>query len=208
MPSPLLGTVPLEEISFDGNESENVSLFLQSVKRVAFAQGRQRDNEWLADYVETCLIDEALEWYDALDEKTQGDFKSLRTAMLQRFGRTSRIANIPSAPPVATQAPLGRHGTSPSAPTPSPSNSFTTFPIPSDSRPSVTPGSFAIPDLVRIDGEPFWKCAVRDWNRADFGRGLEVPLKHWEKWQYSGPNRIRWGSKYQQRQKIALEYAR
>ncbi|KAG8854788.1 hypothetical protein FRB96_007317 [Tulasnella sp. 330] len=101
MSSPILNTIPLQEITFDGNESENVSLFLQNVKRVAFAQGRQRDDEWLADYVETCLIDDALEWYDTLDKDIQRDFSSLRTAMLERFRRSTRIANMPLAPAAA-----------------------------------------------------------------------------------------------------------
>lgn len=98
MSSSNLNTVPLEQLTFGGNETENVSSFFRNVKRVAFAQGYQRDNKWVADYVETCLIDKALEWYDALDEKTQADFQSLRTAMLQRFSRGAHVTNIISAP--------------------------------------------------------------------------------------------------------------
>ncbi|KAG8870271.1 membrane anchor subunit of succinate dehydrogenase, Sdh4, partial [Tulasnella sp. 331] len=70
------------------------------VKRVAFAEG-QRDNYWLADYVETCLIDDALVWYDALDEIIQRDFRLLRTAMLQHF-----ISNVPLPAPAASSPPL------------------------------------------------------------------------------------------------------
>ncbi|KAG8870170.1 hypothetical protein FRB97_000268, partial [Tulasnella sp. 331] len=65
---------PVENITFEGKDNESVTLFLQSVKRVAFAQGRQRDQGWLADYVETCLAEKALEWYIALDEETQRNF--------------------------------------------------------------------------------------------------------------------------------------
>lgn len=92
----------LEYLIFDGKAGSNVTLFLQRVKQVAFAQCHQRDNDWLADYVEACLTDDALVWYDALDESTQRDFGALRTAMLLHFIATDiPPTNIPSAPPAA-----------------------------------------------------------------------------------------------------------
>ncbi|KAG8864827.1 hypothetical protein FRB96_003413 [Tulasnella sp. 330] len=89
---------PIEDLIFHGNENENVAAFLQKVKRVAFAQGRQRDQEWLVDYVEACLSDKALLWYTKLDERTWSDFNSLRVAMLEHFATP---VNIPPAAPAA-----------------------------------------------------------------------------------------------------------
>ncbi|KAG8881656.1 hypothetical protein FRB97_009278 [Tulasnella sp. 331] len=87
---------PLDHITFRGRETENVTEFLQNVKKVAFAQGHQRDHEWLIDYVETCLADEALKWYTSLDEETQSNFDRLRIAMIERFPVTA--ASTPLAP--------------------------------------------------------------------------------------------------------------
>ncbi|KAG8883701.1 hypothetical protein FRB98_002859 [Tulasnella sp. 332] len=71
--SSLVETVPPESVTFEGKDAEDVTLFWQSVRRVAFAQGRQGDGDWLVDYVETCLAGRAVLWYDALDEKTLSD---------------------------------------------------------------------------------------------------------------------------------------
>ncbi|KAG8868928.1 hypothetical protein FRB98_003120, partial [Tulasnella sp. 332] len=91
--------VHMEDLTFGGNETESVTVFLQRVKRVAFMQGRQRDQEWLVDYVETCLVEKALVWYTKLEERTRSDFNSLRVAMLEHFA-------IPvSIPPAAPAAP-------------------------------------------------------------------------------------------------------
>ncbi|KAG9027448.1 hypothetical protein FRB95_007748 [Tulasnella sp. JGI-2019a] len=51
---------PLEHITFDGNGSEDVTIFLQSVKRVALVQGRQRDDDWIVDYTEASLTGDGL----------------------------------------------------------------------------------------------------------------------------------------------------
>lgn len=91
---------PIDQITFEGKDTEDATLLLQSVKRVAFALDRQRDQEWLADYVETCLAGTALMWYVALDEKTRYDFNSLRIAMIERFSQSIPMC-IPRAPPAA-----------------------------------------------------------------------------------------------------------
>lgn len=91
----------VEDLVFEGKAGEIVTAFLQKVKRVAFSQGRQRDDEWQVDYLKTCLSGAALVWYDGLEEKARGDYKSLRSAMLQRFDTTEmrgqfREAHCPS----------------------------------------------------------------------------------------------------------------
>ncbi|KAG8879751.1 hypothetical protein FRB97_001447, partial [Tulasnella sp. 331] len=99
-------TLHLENITFQGKEMEDATQFLQNVKRVAFAQGRQRDQEWLVDYVETCLAGDALEWYTELDEETRFNFDHLRIAMIKRF-RVTTPANIQPAPPAAVPPHTG-----------------------------------------------------------------------------------------------------
>ncbi|KAG8878521.1 hypothetical protein FRB97_002431 [Tulasnella sp. 331] len=101
--------LPLERLTFEGTAGENVTQFLQAVNRVAFAQGRQRDQQWLSDYLVTCLAGDALVWYLKLDESTRCDFYMLSIAMIEQF----RIANpeyIPYAPPAA--APTSPPGSS------------------------------------------------------------------------------------------------
>ncbi|KAG8848027.1 hypothetical protein FRB96_001319 [Tulasnella sp. 330] len=111
---------PVENITFEGKGNESVTQFLQRVKQVAFAQGRQRDQEWLADYVETCLSEKALEWYISLDEDTQRNFTRLRIAMVERFRSSTpvNIAPAPAAAPPPASAP----------PPPTPKSSFLSYP--------------------------------------------------------------------------------
>ncbi|KAG8988012.1 hypothetical protein FRB94_001178 [Tulasnella sp. JGI-2019a] len=42
------------QLAFEGRENEDVTVFLRELKRVANAQGRQRDNDWLVDTFEMC----------------------------------------------------------------------------------------------------------------------------------------------------------
>ncbi|KAG8878787.1 hypothetical protein FRB98_006000, partial [Tulasnella sp. 332] len=95
--------LPMEFLSFSGKKTEDETIFLQDVKRLAFTEGRSRDNDWLVDYVETCLTGAALDWYSQLDEKVQMSWKQLRLALLQSFTARGDLA-IP-APPAA--APPG-----------------------------------------------------------------------------------------------------
>ncbi|KAG8848025.1 hypothetical protein FRB96_001317 [Tulasnella sp. 330] len=111
---------PVEHITFEGRKNESVTLFLQNVKRIAFAEGRQRDQEWLADYVETCLAEKALEWYIALDQKIRYDFDALRVAMVERF-RVVTPANLPPAPAAAAPPFTAPTLSTPSSSKPKPS---------------------------------------------------------------------------------------
>ncbi|KAG8993511.1 hypothetical protein FRB94_013262 [Tulasnella sp. JGI-2019a] len=96
----------LERITFEGKDTEDVTLFLQNVKRIAFMQGRQRDDGWLADYVETCLSGEALLWYIPLDEDFKRNFSLLRIAMVEHFAAPATPDHyIPAAAPVTPTTP-------------------------------------------------------------------------------------------------------
>ncbi|KAG8992844.1 GTP-binding protein [Tulasnella sp. JGI-2019a] len=88
-----------ELLTFNGSDTSDVTLFLQNVKRVAFVQGRQRDDAWLVDYTEISLTGEALRWFHRLDGEAIGSWKALCGAFLLRFGSTAQ-APAPAAAPV------------------------------------------------------------------------------------------------------------
>lgn len=74
-----LGDVP--SLEFSGKDSDECDNFISAVMKLAFAQGKQRDDAWIADFVATCLTKDALRWWIKLDEETQGSWKLLRKAM-------------------------------------------------------------------------------------------------------------------------------
>lgn len=47
--------------------------------------GKQRDDQWMADYASICLDGGALAWYENLDDVVRGDWKLLRQALLSRY---------------------------------------------------------------------------------------------------------------------------
>ncbi|KAG9024422.1 hypothetical protein FRB95_011533 [Tulasnella sp. JGI-2019a] len=70
---------------FSGEGLEDVATFMQNVQEVAFAQGRQRDDEWRTDYVGTRLAGAAMRWYLLLDDEIRYTWAKLCRALLQRF---------------------------------------------------------------------------------------------------------------------------
>ncbi|KAG8856587.1 hypothetical protein FRB96_006347 [Tulasnella sp. 330] len=79
----------IERISFNGTASEDVTDFVREVKRIALDQGRQRDQEWMVDYAESCLGGAAIRWFSHLDEisKQQASvsWDALRQQLLDQF---------------------------------------------------------------------------------------------------------------------------
>lgn len=94
---------PLEQLVFGGTHSEDVTDFLRAVKRVAVIQGRQRDDEWMIDYVESCLKGQAMRWFDALP--TVESWSQIRRALLVRFDSPVTSTEAPTAAAVAPAAP-------------------------------------------------------------------------------------------------------
>ncbi|KAG8905086.1 hypothetical protein FRC01_008483 [Tulasnella sp. 417] len=72
-------------LSFDGKEGLSCHEFVQKVQRTAFQQGKQRDDEWVADFAATSFSGEALEWYVGLDEETQTSWRKLCAGLIQRW---------------------------------------------------------------------------------------------------------------------------
>lgn len=90
---------PLETLTFDGRPTEDVTLFLRDVQKIAFAQGRQTDDDWKVQYTETCLVGEALRWFSGLDDEPLRSWRNLRLAFLERFESTTLAPEPPAAPP-------------------------------------------------------------------------------------------------------------
>ncbi|KAG8898546.1 hypothetical protein FRC00_002670, partial [Tulasnella sp. 408] len=99
-------------LSFDGKEGLSSHDFVQQVQRTAFQQGKQRNDEWVADFAATSFSGEALEWYVGLDEESQTSWRKLRAGLIQRWpinpGKKADgqadldPANIPTPAPAAT----------------------------------------------------------------------------------------------------------
>ncbi|KAG9002869.1 hypothetical protein FRB94_003552 [Tulasnella sp. JGI-2019a] len=101
-----------EWLSFSGDPTENVLIFVQAVHRFAFAHSRQKDGVWMADYAYGCLSEEALDWFEDLDLDIKQDWSSLRPAMIANFRRNKGVPTAPmagsswmSATPPATAIP-------------------------------------------------------------------------------------------------------
>ncbi|KAG8989856.1 GTP-binding protein [Tulasnella sp. JGI-2019a] len=97
--------VQSEVLTFDGSDTSDVTTFLQNVKRVAFSQGRQRDNDWLVDYAEASLTGDALRWFHELEEETVDSWKALRGAFLHRFKKPIPVS-APAAAPMSPAIPI------------------------------------------------------------------------------------------------------
>lgn len=82
------------------------------IRRRALAQGKHRDNEWIAFLAASCFVGDAFYWYEELDEDVQNDWSRLRPALVARFGRgvlTSTtpliISSTPGSAPSTTTVP-------------------------------------------------------------------------------------------------------
>ncbi|KAG9032261.1 hypothetical protein FRB95_001657 [Tulasnella sp. JGI-2019a] len=95
-------TTSLEFLAFNGNNHEDVTLFIRDVKRIAMTHNRQRDADWLMDYVETCLGGNAMRWFVKLDKDAMKSWDTLRDALLQRFG-SPPPQYIPAATPIKSE---------------------------------------------------------------------------------------------------------
>lgn len=94
------------QLNFSGKDTEDVTELLQAIQRAAFAEGRQRDNDWRVDLLETSLIGEALRWDSNLEEEEQYSWVTLRRKLIERFDPRYGRHTAPE-PPAA--APVPRH---------------------------------------------------------------------------------------------------
>lgn len=78
----LLDTSNLE---FRGRDLKECEQFISAVNKHARAQGRLRDDQWIADLAAVCIAGDAMLWWSALNEETQGSWRLLQRAMLLRY---------------------------------------------------------------------------------------------------------------------------
>ncbi|KIO32018.1 hypothetical protein M407DRAFT_19044 [Tulasnella calospora MUT 4182] len=105
-------------ITFGGSPGESSTVFVQSVQRLAFEQGRADDDRWIAHYVSTCFEGDALIWYSDLEEEIQGSWRNVRAALLRRYPPTSgggplgssQLARSPPSTAVAALKSSGQVG--------------------------------------------------------------------------------------------------
>ncbi|KAG9045540.1 hypothetical protein FS837_006141 [Tulasnella sp. UAMH 9824] len=96
-----------EEITFYGIDGEEAENFLRTVRKRALMEGKQRDNEWIADFAALCFAGDALRWYETLDDEVQLDWSKLRRAILDWLPTTAprsvepRLSTYSAAPQAA-----------------------------------------------------------------------------------------------------------
>ncbi|KAG9006706.1 hypothetical protein FRB93_008438 [Tulasnella sp. JGI-2019a] len=106
------GPLSLECLSFNGTNSEDVTEFLRQIKRIAMAQGRQRNQDWMFDCAESCLGGSALRWFDQRQGEGEAlaSWDALRSALLSRFELPSDKDLPHAASPAALPPRLPSNG--------------------------------------------------------------------------------------------------
>ncbi|KIO28416.1 hypothetical protein M407DRAFT_22462 [Tulasnella calospora MUT 4182] len=74
---------------FYGESSKEAEDFIFAIKERAYAEGKQRDNAWIAEFVSICFAKTALRWYEELDEDVQNDWRLLKRAILAEYQEES-----------------------------------------------------------------------------------------------------------------------
>ncbi|KIO19063.1 hypothetical protein M407DRAFT_31276 [Tulasnella calospora MUT 4182] len=72
-------------LEFRGRDLKECEEFISAVNKQARAQGKFRDDQWIADLVGASMAGDALLWWSALDQGTQRSWRSLQQAMLLRY---------------------------------------------------------------------------------------------------------------------------
>lgn len=125
--------IAASRIIFRGTNSDECEDFISAVRLKALAENKHRDNQWIAYFASSCFVGDALYWYESLDESIQEDWKQLRPALLERFGRKSRPATSPSSPSIHPSSVL-----------------LNTIPTPAAAPPVKSPLSSLLPRRGRL----------------------------------------------------------
>lgn len=80
-----MDTSAVDNLEFRGEDSEECHKFISAVLKYAYAQGKQRDDEWVADFAATCFKGEALRWWTGVGPQTQESWKLLRHSMSRKY---------------------------------------------------------------------------------------------------------------------------
>lgn len=71
--------------TFKGVDGAECEQFILSMRRRMFEEGRTDDNEWITQFIASCVADDALRWHARLAPEIQNDWKLLQAAMLDRY---------------------------------------------------------------------------------------------------------------------------
>ncbi|KAG8938732.1 hypothetical protein FRC04_007829 [Tulasnella sp. 424] len=70
---------------FNGIDGLDCHQFIRLLRSKALKEGKQRDDEWIADHASVLFKGEALQWFEGLEDETQKNWKLLRRALLARY---------------------------------------------------------------------------------------------------------------------------
>lgn len=108
------------------------------------AEGRQKDDLWMAQYAAARLDGDALHWYEDQNEEVQDDWKELRKAILLKWPvktQTSDSASVTSNPDASVASLVPTPAAAPPPPPPSaqlPPHSLVPTPPAAAALPSTT----------------------------------------------------------------------
>ncbi|KIO19069.1 hypothetical protein M407DRAFT_31282 [Tulasnella calospora MUT 4182] len=74
-----------DQLQFRRRDAAECKTFIAALLKLAFAQGKQRDDRWMADSAAARMADDALVWWNKLGEEVQGSWKLLSQAMLSEY---------------------------------------------------------------------------------------------------------------------------
>lgn len=95
--------VYLGDIIFTGGSAEEAEDFIFAVKKHAYTNGKQKDNEWIASFASICFAKRALRWYERLDAETRNDWELLKRAILDEY---EHVAISPRLVPCSVPGPV------------------------------------------------------------------------------------------------------
>ncbi|KAG8906556.1 hypothetical protein FRB99_006670 [Tulasnella sp. 403] len=104
-----------DTLRFSGIGGVQCEEFIHIVRQRALAAGKQRDNDWIIDFVTSCFIGDALRFHTTLDEEVRNNWWLLQCALLQRYpAPEERIVDYrnfaPPNPTIPSPAPSPRQG--------------------------------------------------------------------------------------------------
>lgn len=76
---------------FYGKSGEEAEEFVHTVRQRARDAGKQKDNDWIINFVSNCFVGDALRWHVSLDQSIQDDWKMLQVAILVQWRREGGI---------------------------------------------------------------------------------------------------------------------
>lgn len=82
---------------------ESCEDFIGSVLQIGLERGKQRDYEWMADYAASRMSGPAARWLYSLPDEVSGDWRRLRSALLQRFPSALDVVESELAPALAAR---------------------------------------------------------------------------------------------------------